>query len=150
MGVGRWEEELELQAQDTGYSDMLEVQLGKERRHYQYPQDANGQAEWSKETEVATHKLPRDDVRVLADLIRRACQYQVSERLDLTGIMDHEWFDGRERFPAGNSTLANDDGGPIAENAGDVGKVAHVAATTAKDSALGQSHTFEGVEAPQV
>jgi serine/threonine protein kinase len=79
-----------------GHNELFEACIGSVRQVWEYPLDAEGCEDLSQEPTMVEYKVPDDEVPVLADLVRRSFKWHVSERLDLAGMMNHEWFDGRQ------------------------------------------------------
>ncbi|KAI0019845.1 kinase-like domain-containing protein [Xylariomycetidae sp. FL0641] len=75
----------------TGYPNTLAAYLEEERTLYSSP------SETSTGYEKVTYQMPREDVLVLNDLLRKILIYEVEERLSATDVLKHPWF--RETTP---------------------------------------------------
>ncbi|KAI0474891.1 kinase-like domain-containing protein [Xylariaceae sp. FL0804] len=91
-----WKECMAIELEDTGYDEPFDALAGEEKNFWLHPKDSQGFPDTSQEEVEVKYKVPESEVPVLADLIRRSFRYHAFERLDLAGVMSHEWFDGRK------------------------------------------------------
>ncbi|CAJ2508123.1 Uu.00g093090.m01.CDS01 [Anthostomella pinea] len=85
-------EAMDEELEDEDYDEIFKVMAGKERKVWRYRRNSLDVRDRRQEQERVAYKVPEDEVPVLADLLRRSFRYEISERLDLDGILNHEWL----------------------------------------------------------
>ncbi|KAI1348200.1 kinase-like domain-containing protein [Xylaria sp. FL0043] len=82
------------EGQDTEdlFSDGIEAQLGREVwGHVLIPKEGNRGGE-ENATKMVPYRIPKDEIMILADLLRRMLKYKPSDRLSTSNILQHTWF----------------------------------------------------------
>ncbi|KAI1326700.1 kinase-like domain-containing protein [Xylariaceae sp. FL0255] len=83
----------------TGFSDPLCAFLASEQHCY-------AASPIKSELYQKTYKVPDEEARVLGDLVKQIFRYEPNERLEIDGIVGHEWFHSIEEPHQSLSTAA--------------------------------------------
>lgn len=73
-----------LELEGSGFAEIFRAQIGR--------------IAWITQRDFGqvVSRVPDGETEILADLLRRSFRYDPAERLDLAGVMGHEWFAGRK------------------------------------------------------
>ncbi|RYP78616.1 hypothetical protein DL769_003177 [Monosporascus sp. CRB-8-3] len=88
-------EAMKMELEDTGYTEIFVAQVGQQHHIWRKPRGVNGLPDMRQRTVQIHFRIPDEEVPVVANFIRHSFRYDPSERFDLAGIMNHEWFGGR-------------------------------------------------------
>ncbi|KAK8034521.1 hypothetical protein PG993_009516 [Apiospora rasikravindrae] len=76
----------------SGRSCPIEAAISQERHWFNFPLDAEGQPDQSKDMIAFSHSIPNSEVPELGDLLRKIFKYDPSERLGIEEVLRHQWF----------------------------------------------------------
>ncbi|KAK7966600.1 kinase-like domain-containing protein [Apiospora aurea] len=76
----------------SGRSCPIEAAISQERHWFNFPLDAEGQPDQSKDMVAFRHSMPDSEVPELGDLLRRIFKYDPGERISIEEVLQHRWF----------------------------------------------------------
>lgn len=92
MSLAELLEERRAEADETGFSDTVEAAISTKRSWFNFPLDEQGNPVLDAEPIQASHQIPKGEVPILGDLLRRIFKYNPNERISTLDILNHEWF----------------------------------------------------------